>query len=362
MKQRIKLIFITLWILLVPIGLDSRSPLRIQESWLPKITVCWADKPKKTYTLKHASLEAYPLFEVFNKEHFDTHKIPQTVIPLRSNTTESIKSVDGRILSDLLEELLIEIQKKKRHFKHFNVLQRKNWNRRHRSGLLVLKFKDYPFVVKLFSENPKTFVNYWNKGFEPIFFLYMGHGANRHISGLTRIKNKELVEQRLSMHPHWSSIVRIPRKWYWQPTNSRWIQLTGTHLNDTDQTLTTQLPSMYAIIADAEKTDDTLEVSQEQKKRMVMKLCSQLDLTIDPHYDNFVFQQDEKTGDVQIVLIDTEYFPIIVGIRDKKTFKTYTEWYLYLTGKFVNDAFFRTKDQRKLARFDAHNLKIPITS
>jgi hypothetical protein len=325
---------------------------------MPKITVCWADKPvKKQYTLKHASLEAYPLFEVFNKEHFNSHKLPKQTISFRTDTT---KTVDTKILSDLLEELLIEVRKKKRHFKHFNVLQRKNWNRRHKSGLLVLKFKEYPFVVKLFSENPKTFVNYWNKGFEPIFFLYMGHGANRHISGLTRIKNKELIEQRLALHPHWHSIVRIPRKWFWEPQKNRWIHMSGINLDGEKKTLNTDLPSVYAIIADAEKTDDTIEISQEQKKRMTMKLCSQFDLTIDPHYDNFIFQQDEKTGEIQIVLIDTEYFPIIVGIRDKKEFKTYTEWYLYLTGKFVNDTYFRTKKQRRMARFDAHKLKIPI--
>jgi len=337
--------------------LSARSPLRTQEKWVPTITATWADSAhSQCYTLKHASLEAYPLFEVFDKNYFEDHTLPDAAISLSNNIPET---VDGSHLKQLLEHLMTEIKQKKHHFTHFKILQRKNWNRRHTSGLLVLKFKNYPFVVKLFSENPQTFVDYWDKGFEPIFFFYMGHGANRHISGLTRIKNKELVEQRLAKHPQWGTILRIPRKWHWQPNNNRYIKLTGNNLGN-GNAITTELPSIYAIIADAEETDDNIKVPLKQKRRMVMKLCSQVDLTIDPHYNNFVFQQDPKTGKLSIVLIDTEYFPIIIGMRETKEFKTHGEWYLYMVNKFVNDTYLRDKKQRQFARFEPHNLKVPV--
>ena len=58
--------------------------------------------------------------------------------------------------------------------------------------------------------------------------------------------------------------------------------------------------------------------------------------------NNFILEKD--TG--KVVLIDTEYFPALVGMKEKRTFKNYISWYGYLTRKFIKESAFRNKKER----------------
>jgi len=336
----------------------SRSPLRAKDVTSPCITVRWADKPQsKSYRIVDSHIEEYPLFTIFDKERFNANLIPHAPIPYRDNPT---KSVHGDTLSALCEGLIKEVFHKKKKFKHFTVIQKKNFSRRHKCGLLVLKFKEYPFVVKLFVENPKTFINYWWKGFEPVFFWNMGRGAGRHLSGLTRIDNKKNIQKRLAHDSFKDITVEIPNKWFWVPKNNRYIQIDGENIGN-GKSLSTQLPSVYAIIADAIDTKNETDLSNEQTKQLSIELCNHLDLIVDPHTTNFIFKQDPRTNKLTIMVIDTEYFPIMIGLKEKRKFKTYEEWYLFMSGKCFKDIFGRTKHERQLSYLEPNELAFQYT-
>ncbi len=331
----------------------GRSPLRAKDNTTPCVTVRWANKPHgKSYRIIDSHIEEYPLFTIFDKQRFNANLIPHAPIPYPDDPT---LSVHGDTLSTLCEGLIKEVLQKKRKFKHFTVIQNKNFSRRHKCGLLVLKFKDYPFVVKLFVEDPKTFINYWWKGFEPVFFWNMGRGAGRHLSGLTRIDNKKNIQNRLAQDPFKDITVEIPHKWFWVPKNHRYMQIDGKNIGN-GKTISTQLPSVYAIIADAIDTTNKTDLSTEQTKQFSIELCNHLDLIVDPHTTNFVFKQCPQTNQLTITIIDTEYFPIMIGLKEKRKFKTYEEWYLFMSGKCFKDMFGRTKYERQLSYLEPNEL------
>lgn len=349
--------FIYFFLLLLALGYSpsnyGRSPLRPKDTFSPCITVKWATQPHgKSYCITDSHIEEYPLFTIFDKKKFEANLLPHAAIPYRYNPTVS---VHGDTLSALCESLIQEVFQKKKRFTHFTIIQNKNFSRRHKCGLLVVKFKDYPFVVKLFIEDPKTFINYWWKGFEPVFFWNMGRGAGRHLSGLTRIDNRKNIQNRLALNPYKDFTIEMPNKWFWVPKNNRYIQIDGTNIGN-GKTLSTQLPSIYAIIADAINTENETTLSNEEQKQTSIDLCNHLDLIVDPHRTNFIFKQNPETKKITIIIIDTEYFPIMVGLKEKKQFKTYEEWYLFLSGKCFKDMFCRTKAERHLSYLEPNEL------
>ncbi len=358
MKKQFKYFFLFSLALCYWPSLYSRSPLRAKETLSPCITVKWATQPHgKSYSITDSHIEEYPLFTIFDKQKFQANLIPHAAIPYRDNPT---RSVHGDTLSALCQGLIKEVFQKKKRFTHFTIIQNKNFSRRHKCGLLVVKFKDYPFVVKLFIEDPKTFINYWWKGFEPVFFWNMGRGAGRHLSGLTRIDNKKNILNRLARDPFNDIAIEIPNKWFWVPKNNRYIQIDGKNIGN-GKSLSTQLPSVYAIIADAIDLKNETHLSPDQSKQLSIELCNHLDLIVDPHATNFIFKQDPLTKKITIVIIDTEYFPIMVGLKEKKKFKTYEEWYLFLSGKCFKDMFCRTKSERNLSYLEPNELAFNCT-
>ncbi len=318
--------------------MKARSLHRPPDPLSPYITTRW-DGDKTIYTHRNFCYEEYPIFRVFDRNYFNKHKLPNFI------TYDENKLVDTQILNNLIEKLLTEIHQKKKRYSHFIVLQHKNFNRKKKCGLIVLKFKDYPFVVKLFIETPKTFINPYCKGFEPRFFFVMAGGVNRHISGLTRIKNLELLNQKISHNKNWHGRVKTPRKWFWLPKNNKLLHITGKNIGNKKE-LATMLPGTYAIIADAINFDEEIKISHKKRNKIIMQLCNDLELIIDPHSNNFIFKYDEKKNNFYIVIIDTEHFPTIVGLKDKKKFRDHYSWYLYLTKKCFHATFLFTKKQR----------------
>lgn len=335
------------------ITIETRSPHRPIDPLIPCLSVQWKGD-NTVYTYKSFYYEEYPTFHIFDEQYFNKHKLPSEAITYRFNEK---KSLPGQLLSNLIEQLLAEIQQKKKRYTHFTILQHKNFNRRKKCGLIVLKFNDYPFVLKLFIETPRTFINPYCKGFEPRFFFMMAGGVNRHISGITRIKNLELLNHKISSNKNWQSRVETPRKWFWTPKNSKWLHIVGKNIGNKEKTTTT-LPGTYAIIADAINTDQEMVMSQKKRNKIIMQLCNDLDVIVDPHADNFIFKYDENKKDFTIVIVDTEHFPTIVGLKEKIKFRDHRSWYLYLAGKCFHDAYFRTKNQRYAAQTKTHNCTI----
>lgn len=343
MKKAIILIFACLSIF--P-SLMARSSFRKKDKDMPKITIGWKNS-KKTITHTNWAYKEYPIFTSFNKDYFFSHLLPTDIINDVKNTDQLFNCKE---LNTCIEKLLREIRKHKEDYTDFVVLQDKNFNYKEKCGLLVLQFKNYPFVLKLFMETPKSFIDPYCKGFENQFFFYMSGGMNRHIAGLTRIKNLDLVKNQIDNHPRWKDKVQTPRKWYWLPKKSRWMEIKGYNIAGKEE-ISTPMPSVYAIVADTIDTkEDAPLLSSLQKSELIMELCMDLHLFVDPHADNFIIKHQKDIDEYYLSIVDTEHFPSIVGLQEEPFFNNHMEWYLYLGAKYFQDAFLQTKNDRKIAQ------------
>jgi hypothetical protein len=358
MKQYIIIFLLTILILFLSgcatKSRNSRSNLRPLDKKTPKIYVHWADNNKKVFKRKNSHYQRYPLFETFDQKIFDQNLVPEEGLAYRHDKT---KKISKQKIDLAINTLLQEIIQEKKDFKFFTVLQRTNFSRKKKCGLIVLRFKDHPFVLKLLMEQPKTFVNPYCKGFEPITFFFLAGGTNRHITGITRIPNLHYVQQQINSMPKWRNIVHLPRKWYWQPKNNRYITITGKNIRGGHATTT--IPSTFCVIADAIDVREYHNLSQIQRNRIIMDFCHDIKFYIDPHHDNFVVVQANKISASEMWIIDTEHFPSIVGIKKDITFKNHVNWYVYLAKKCFSDTFLRTKKQRKDIHTQINKLKMP---
>ncbi len=342
--------------MLMLLALSAKSPLqarsihRSEHNTLPQLTVSLSDDPKRQISLRNSHLEQYPLFELFNKEYFDRHMLPTGPIAYRHDAQ---KVIMGDSIRAHLEILLKEIKAKKKSFSHFTLLTNKNFNRHKRVGMLILQHKHSPFIVKLSIETPDSFIDPFCKGMDNVWFFPMGGGINRHLAGFTRVKNQENVKKKLADSPYWSSMIDVPRKWYWLPEKSPWLTLKGENIG-THKEQSTQIPATYAIIADAIDAQRELELNNIQDTNLALDLCNYLEHAIDAHINNFVVEK--KTG--KIVIIDTEHFPSVIGIKEKVHVDSYLDWYTFMIKKCGNDWFFRTKKERLAAQERSKTLKL----
>jgi hypothetical protein len=332
--KKIKLLFLSIFFIHICGG---RSIHRPADPLMPEITAHWVGDTN-FYTLRKYHLEEYSLFQLFDKDFFEKHLLPQTAISYRYNPEQS---VDSALLSQLIEELLQEVAQGKRTFNQFSILQAKDYNFKNKKGLLIVKFKQYPFVVKLFIETPDSFISPFDKGIEPIFFFFMAGGINRHMSGFTRLKNRKFILDRLAQSP-WAHEIDIPRKWNWLPRHAQWIEVIGKNIG-TKKQQSTQFPGTYAIIADAIEKERDLSLFNKKDKKRTLDLCNYLNLWIDPHMNNFMIEK----GSQKLIIVDTEHFPSFVGLHEKVSFESYADWYLHLAGKCWKNTFMQTKYERR---------------
>lgn len=333
------------------VRMSARSLLRPQAADIPQLITHWEHEPNKRYQIKDSHIETYPLFVVYKDDHFAGKMLPKQPINYRYHTE---LSVTGARLDELIHEVILEIQKGKKKYKDFIVLQDKDFSYTDAAGLIVLRFREYPFVLKLFMESPESFVNPWCKGIEQVWFFYMGGGVNRHITGLTRLKNLEYIKTKLDEHPKWHDFIATPRKWFWLPNKPQWIHLTGHNLGSEKETYTARIPGVYAIVADWIEKAEEITLFDKHKRKIALEICNTLDLYIDPHIDNFVVEK----GTNKLVLIDTEHFPTLVGLKERQIYSSYSRWYLGLTRKATYDIFFRNKKARKRAQLTPSQLSI----
>ncbi|TET06236.1 hypothetical protein E3J79_02700 [Candidatus Dependentiae bacterium] len=317
----------------------TRSIHRPNDPTMPVLTTRWVDN-NQFYSIKSYYLQEYPFFKIFDRNHFFNNYLPTGSISFRNN---SEKTVDSTTITQLIDELIEEVNKKKKQFSHFKVLRKRNFNRNKISGLLILKCKDYPFVVKLFIENPNSFTNPYQKGIEPTIFFFMAGGINRHISGFTRIKNAQFIKNCIAHKPSLPVEFDVPRKWFYIPRGSKWMELRGYNIGLNDQ-IVTKIPGTYCIIADEIKYERKFSLLNKGDRQISMKFCNLVNFCIDPHIDNFMLEKETK----KLVIVDTEHFPSITGLTNVDgIYTSQIRWYIDLSLKCLQDMYFRDKKTRK---------------
>jgi hypothetical protein len=323
----------------------ARSPFRPKDPLMPRIEAQWQGDPI-TYTMHDYHLTENAIFKTFDEKFFHKHILPNGEISYRNAPAIT---VSGATLKALIDNLIDEISSGRKNFTHFTILRNRDFNASEQIGLMILKFNDYPFVVKLFMETPKSLSNRYAKGMVPLFLFYMGGGINRHLIGFTRIKNLENIKHKIKHDPYWSTIVDTPRKWFVHPKKSRSIVITGYNMGITNP-ITTRLPGIYCIIADAIETNKKTSMFNKIDNHTCINLCKFLDFGIDPHIDNFMWESATN----KLVVVDTEHFPTLIGFKEIKIFDSYFEWLFHLTGKFLGDTFFRSKHDRRIVKPSQH--------
>lgn len=318
----------------------ARSPHRPKNRNEPMLTFRWVDDAHE-YHLQNAHLEEYPWFGTFDSDIFDQYALPDSeLITFRNNEPESIM---GAVLKQRIDHLLEEVKQCKKTYTHFTLLQDKDFNRKHACGLIVLKFNDYPFVVKLFIESPQDFTDIWSKGFIPIFLFYMGGGVNRHLSGFTRLKNRAYIAQRLLQDEEWAKRVDVPRKWSYIPESCPFIDITSQNMGPYNKNHI-QIPGTYIIIADEIKEDQDSTILDDST--IAIDLCNFLNGQIDPHKKNFMIEKDTK----KLVIVDTEHLPTMMGFKEQINITGYVSWYGRVIIKCGKNMLFSTKDELKQAQ------------
>jgi hypothetical protein len=325
--------------IMIPTHLAARSIYRPSARELPAISTRWIDGGE-TYMLRHPNLELGPLFKHYKPDYLKQHALPIDAIPARLPHGTPIP---GAQIHQLLEDLITALQQNTRHaFTHpeFTVLKNRDYNPRTQSGNIIVKFKKYPLVAKIFMETPPSFVSPFSKGFEPSVFFMMGGGVNRYLSGLGRIENAEYIRQAIQAHPHLKATCDVPRKWIWFPRQQRFFTLQSHNLGSCDQVIT--LPSVYVIVCDAIESNESFNILNKKHRTCALEFSHCVGIRVDPHISNFMVEQE--TG--LIVIVDTEPFTVMVGLREELKFDNYFEWYTKLSCKGFVDCFGRTKDKR----------------
>lgn len=321
----------------------ARHPFRAPHPTTTNVTICGDGYAPAT--LFSNRLRLYPLF-AFKTQDLREYLIPSGPISYRLDPS---KTVLGTELGWLVERIVAEVTTKKKLIKKAKettdctILRDRNFNYKTSHGLIILKCKHYPFVIKIFMENPATFFDFRSTGMEPPFFFYMGGGANRHLTGMTRIRNRDLIQKTIAVISRWRNHVEIPRKWYWLPPKLHELTLIGRNIGGHEEIQTT-IPSLYAIIEDAiDIKNETKRISQKKKRKLIIDLCNDLHIYLDPHPCNYAFVEDPKTKHIKIALVDTEHFPTMAGIETKVQFKNHKGWYTYLAKNYLHRLYGQTK-------------------
>jgi len=338
-------LFITFSILFFSVMVQTRNLRRTPNPHVPEIIV-YASEPKihaewmanyaesahKKYKLKSSFLRLRPIKHGFNEPFFKEHYLPETTITYRSGNG----ATEGTVLSDLANNLLEEIKQGKTDFTHFKILKDSGFNYKTLSGLIVLKYKDYPFVIKVSIEHPHTIIDPFSKSYEASGIFLMG-GNLRHLSNFTRITNLEHIKQLLCYNPFYLYNVSFPRKWYWKPENGYDLKI---NWKCGKQKETILLPSIYAVISDFIVTEENQPTHELNK--LSMKVATDVGFLIDPHAGNILIEK----GSRKYVLLDTEDFRLMTGLDTPMNAKKYIGWYIELVTRALKNCLFKDKQER----------------
>lgn len=328
--------------------IQPRSIHRPYDPDIPTIVTHWQQSSLK-YTLRSWYLEKSALFQTYDPIFFEEHLLPNGPIQYRYQPDVT---VSGATLDALLNKFIEELQStfhKRKSFTDFVVIKDRDYNYKTHSGVIIIEFKKYPFVVKLFMETPATFVQPFSKGFEPSCLFVMGGGVNRYLSGFTRIKNLVAIKKRVDSDPYWKDQVDFPCKWFWKPQKIEYFTLTGYNFGPQRETLSIRLPSIYGIFCEKINYAKSFHLINKKQRERAIKFSEFLENRIDRNIGNFVLEKKRNsTEQFLMVLVDSEHFPTMVGIREKSSYcNSYISWYNQLMSKCFHNLFFRTKQERR---------------
>jgi hypothetical protein len=327
--------------------IECRNPRRPVDTSIPTITVSscdpeyactWAaidsgyEPLKSDYQLKNRYLRINPIKNGFNQEYFQKHLLPENTIEFRNKTG----SVSGSTLSHLAQELLEEIKVGQKKFSNFKILKDRDFNYQTLSGLLILKYKNYPFVLKISIEHPHTMVQPFSKSLEATGIFVIG-GNLRHLTNFTRISNLERIKNILNYNPFYLQSLSYPRKWFWKPEKIHDLKVVW---NCNGQQDTIFLPNVYATVSDFIEAE--AYQPQADLNRLSMKVATDTGFLIDPHSGNIVIEKDTH----KYVLLDTEDFRMMAGLDRSMKAKKYVGWYIELVCNSIQTMLFRTKKER----------------
>lgn len=320
----------------------SRSVHREPDPEVAVIKASWIDgKPDaKEYTLRTYCFEKSVLFDMFDYDHVMSHLIPHGPIQYRHDPS---KTVRGEELERLLGKFIKEIKTNKSLNKKnddFIILKSTNFLPQVPVGLVIVKFKKYPFVAKIYFETPRTFVRPETKDLQQRCLFYMAGGVSRYLVGFTRIKNLEFVQEQLRADPFWSLNIDVPRKWFSIPCEP-WFEVTAYNVGGKQQKHMI-FPSVYCIIADAINAKRKFTLDKPEDKAIVLGLTTWFGEHLDPNISNYMIEK----GTRKLVLIDTEDFTSSVGLRQRLEYGNYFEWYAKLINGFFDNVYFKTRQRR----------------
>lgn len=336
-------------------SLFARSIHRLKDPRMPELYASW-EKEDCWHHVSSWHLAGSTIFDIFDEqEFFDRHLPTGTITYAHQNKTENkiatkkrnkrksppaeTNSVDSQVLKNMIDELLEQLRRgNTRHgiMKKFKILKDSGFNPSKGEGLIVVKFRDYPFVAKIFMETPASFVYPYGKGVQQHAMFMMAGGANRHMSGLTRIRNLDFINRHINESPYWKKLITTPRKWFYLPKKSRWIQLVGKNI-DCTECKKTRIPGTYVVICDA-LCGRSPSFFSKRDRTTILGFSRYLENRVDPFIKNYFVQEDGT-----FALIDTEHFPTVVGLRSQQCLSSYINWYGGLILKFFKDKFGRHK-------------------
>lgn len=353
---------------------DTRNYFRGIDPAIPYIEVQWSDQAANQadleanpiYTLRDSHLKERPIFHTFDLHYFQRKLLPNGPIPYRnsaqpkltsSNSNNSTsESVLGATLSAQVENLLRELHELKKlpkkermrvfktYFTDFIILKSNELYFKSFSGLIVAKFKKYPFIVKLLIEKPASITMPYNRGIYSMGIFTMS-GTVRHTIGFSRVINSENIMEKAAADPRWKDRLTVPKKWFWLPKNPYWLKITGHNIG-IQGTQSIEVPAIYAVIAEEINCS---AANCKPNPRECLEVSNFLQCATDPNYSNF--RIEDSSG--KLAIIDTESFPLLMGLdtEQMRPFKSYKGFYSRVTIRFVHRKLFQDKRARRKNQF-----------
>lgn len=306
----------------------GRNIHRQSNPFLPKMEIYQTDYPQQVYTLSDSHLRNFPLFEAYNEPYLLSHQLITPTVTFRNQPNKSIPS---KQLLNQIEEVVKQLQTGQSNFPNFKILKKRDFNFKNHTGLIVLKFKHAPFVVKIFIESAQGLTRPYSKSFFQTSMFITG-GTNRHLNGFTRLKNADDIRAKIAESPVWKDRIELPRKWFWLPKQPKWLQITGYNIGG-KELQTKRIPAIFAIIADEIIAHPTQTVFRQD----CLRICKDLNFISDPHHNNFRIE----AGTGKLLIYDTEHFPTLMG-KYGSSFKPAQKpagWYANLAHKYISEQF-----------------------
>jgi hypothetical protein len=245
--------------------MQPRSIHRKHDVRMPEIKTYW-DNDSRIYTLRDYHLHYWAFFTRYDETFLFSQQLPaDSNVSLRDNPEESVHSQNLKKLIDGTVTEIGRAQKKIASLQHATILKDRDFNYKKQCGTIIVKLQDYPFIIKIFSETPKTFVQPFSKGIEPSFFYHMAGGMNRYLAGFTRPKNLHAIRKKINEDEKWRNMITTPRQWFWVPDNGTWFHVSGKNFGSHTQHHV-KMPAVYAIVCDAIDSDTPLQVTNRKHR------------------------------------------------------------------------------------------------